>query len=264
MKKLRKECLRVAALGGDSNLQSNFSALDIMWVLYDQVINCNRNNYKSEDRDYFILSKGQASLGLYVILAEKGILDKKELNSFCKYDSKYGMQADRTKFDGGIEISPGSLGHGFPIAVGVAMASKLKGRTNRVFTLVGDGEFNEGTMWEAALMAGSKKLDNLCVIIDDNNSIGSMLNMGNMEQKLIAFGFEVLRIDGHEHREIFLALSKVALEKPLAVIAHTVRGYGSKTMMTEDKWFHRAPNYEELALLLREVDGFEKTDVSYD
>lgn len=261
VKELRKECLRISSLGGDGNLQSNFSALDIMWVLYDQVINCNKNNFKNKDRDYFILSKGQATLALYVILAEKRILEKKELESFCKYDSRFGMQADRTKFNGGVEISTGSLGHGFPMAVGVAMANKIKGSASRVFTLVGDGEFNEGTMWEAALLAGFKKLDNLCIVIDDNNSIGSMLDMGDMEQKLTAFGFDVLQIDGHNHKDIFTALSRVHSEKPMAVIAHTIRGYGSETIMTDNKWFHRAPNSEELSILLEEVDRFEKANV---
>jgi transketolase len=232
-----------------------------MWVLYDQVINCNKHNYKNEDRDFFILSKGQATLALYVILAEKGILEKEELKSFCKYDSRFGMQADRTKFDGGIEISAGSLGHGFPIAVGVALANKIKRSTSRVFTLVGDGEFNEGTMWEAALLAGFQKLDNLCVIIDDNKSIGSMINMGDMEQKLTAFGFDTLQIDGHNHMDLGVALSKVHFGKPLGVIAHTIRGYGSETMMSDNKWFHRAPNSEELSRLLEEVDCFEEANV---
>lgn len=260
IKKIRKDCLEISYLGRDGNLQSVFSALDIMWVLYDSVV------YKGEDKvkrnNTFVLSKGQASLGLYVILAEKGILSLDEVKTFCKFNSRFGMQIDRTKFNEiGIEISAGSLGHGFPIAVGMSMALKIQNSSDKVFVLVGDGEFNEGTMWESALLASAKKLDNLCIIIDDNNSIGKMLDMGDMKKKLEAFGFEVRKINGHSHNEILKALSEDHFNKPLAIIAKTIRGYGCESMMRDIKWFHRSPNLEELNILIEEVEKFEKTYV---
>lgn len=261
VKRLRAAALTAAYKGNDGNLQSVFSALDIMYVLYNDVLNCTPNNCTDLDRDYFILSKGQATLGLYCVLAQKGFISETELDTFCNIDSRLGMQADCTKFNGGIEISAGSLGHGFPMAVGVALAAKIQHSPSKIYTLVGDGEFNEGTMWEASLLAGYKKLDNLCVIIDDNDSIGSMLNMGDMCKKLETFGFKSIRINGHDHEQVKSALLSEHEGKPLAVIAKTRRGYGSRTMMNDSRWFHRAPNSEELASLLQEVVEFEKSDV---
>lgn len=258
-RKLRKKILEISCLGRDGNLQSVFSALDIMWVLYDAILDYNPKN--KEERDMFVLSKGQATLGLYVILAEKGVFSYDELNTFCKFDSRFAMQADKTKFDIGVEISAGSLGHGFPMAVGMAMANKIKGIDSKIFTLVGDGEFNEGTMWEAALLAGHKKLDNLCVIIDDNSSIGKMLNMGSMSGKLKEFGFVTVDIDGHNYSEIYNACLFKGESRPLAIIARTVRGYGSKTITNDASWFHRAPDKRQLVELLKEVDTFERADV---
>lgn len=261
MKELRKRVLTVSHYGKDGNLQSVFSALDLIWVLYDKILNCTNKNCLDNDRDFFILSKGQATLGLYAVLEKKGFFKKGEIESFCKIDSRFGMQADRTKFQGGIEISAGSLGHGMPMAVGVALASKISHSPSQVYTLVGDGEFNEGNMWEAALLAGAKKLNNFCVVIDDNDSIGTMLDMGNMEQKLTAFGFKVVTINGHDHNQIEKAYRTSHKNEPLAIIAKTKRGYGSNTMMTNSKWFHRAPNNKELLDLLKEVDNFEICDV---
>jgi len=258
-RKLRKKALETSFSGGEGNLQSVFSALDIMWVLYDRILNCNPRD--KDERDIFVLSKGQATLGLFVILAEKGVFSYDELNTFCKFDSRFGMQCDRTKFDIGVEISAGSLGHGFPMAVGMAMANKIKGINSRIFALTGDGEFNEGTMWEAALLAGHKKLVNLRLIIDDNDSIGKMLNMCDMSKKLEAFGFETIEIDGHSYSEIYGACLTKSKERPLAIIARTVRGYGSKTMMRDSSWFHKAPSERELEIMLGEVDSFEKANV---
>jgi transketolase len=259
LKNLRKKILEISFFGQDGNLQSVFSALEIMWVLYDKVINLSPENY--DERDLFVLSKGQATLGLFIILAENGIFSYDELNTFCKFDSRFSMQADKTKFEKGIENSAGSLGHGFPMAVGMAMANKIKGIKSKVITLVGDGEFNEGTMWEAAILAGHKKLDNLCLIIDDNSSIGKMVNMGDMAKKLNEFGFKTTTINGHDCFQIYDACTMKHDGAPHAIIAKTFRGYGCETMMNKSEWFHKAPNKKELEILLREVDSFEKANV---
>ena len=143
--------------------------------------------------------------------------------------------------------------------MGIAFANKIKKSSSQVYVLCGDGEFCEGTMWESALFASAKKLDNLFVLIDDNNSAGAMINMGDMQLKLEAFGFDVLVINGHNMKEIeqiIHELQELENGKPKAVIAKTVRGYGSRTMVEQDIWFHKSPNEKELQMLSREVDEF--------
>lgn len=262
-KELRKRILNVAYTGKDANLQSCFSSIEILYALYHGVMNWTPEDAKSPERDYFILSKGQSSLALSAVLEEKGLFEREELNTFCEFGSRFSMQLDRTKFsEGGIENSAGSLGHGFPMAVGLANATRIKGGRNRIYVLAGDGEMNEGTMWEACAFAGGHKLDNLTLIIDDNESIGRMLDLSPLKDKLEAFGFSVSEVDGHDVVKLKNVLSecKNTVGKPQAVIAHTIRGYGSKTLMSDNSWFHRSPDDEELEMLKKEVDDFEKSD----
>ncbi|WP_348983601.1 1-deoxy-D-xylulose-5-phosphate synthase N-terminal domain-containing protein [Desulfobaculum bizertense] len=206
-----------------------------------------------------MISKGQATLALYPVLIKKGLYDfetiYKEIGSFY---SRYCIQTDITKFDGGIENNAGSLGHGFPFATGIAYANKIKKSPSKVFTLVGDGEFCEGTMWESCLFASANKLDNLCVIIDDNDSVGSMIDFGGFKRKLEGFGFDFYEVDGHDMVELELVFKKAMVMngRPKAVLAKTVRGFGSQTMTENDIWFHKAPNVEELKSLSQEVDEF--------
>ncbi|MBR6013821.1 MAG: hypothetical protein IK062_08590 [Selenomonadaceae bacterium] len=262
LKELRKTCLKMSHAGKDGNLQSVFSSLEILYALYNGVMNWSPQIATSSERDYLIVSKGQATMGQYVVLSDLGLFSTDELMTFCNFDSRFGMQADRTKFpEGGIENSAGSLGHGFPMAVGVAMAHKIKGKTNNVYVLAGDGEMNEGTMWEAAIFATSKKLSKLCLIIDDNESISKMLSIGSLEKKLREFGFAVANCDGHNVNEIMTNIKSLQKEaemnqSPACLIAHTVRGYGCQTLMTDPSWFHRFPNDEELKNLTKEVDTF--------
>ena len=258
LRELRKTCLQMANAGRDGNLQSVFSSMEIMWTLYDRVMNWSVERALSPERDFFILSKGQATMGLTAILARKGLFSTDELMTFGRIDSRFSMQADRTKFpEGGIENSAGSLGHGFPIAVGLALAHKIREMSNRVYVMVGDGEMNEGTMWEAAILASSKRLDNLCMIIDDNDSIGRMIDMGSLSAKMTAFGFVTKSCDGHDVEALTEAFRRLKLpERPSCLIAKTQRGYGSRTLMTDRSWFHRAPDDRELEMLSAEVDAF--------
>lgn len=254
-KNLRKSILKIAFIGQDANLQSLFSSVEILRVLYDRIMNVTHEEETKRDR--FVLSKGQSTMALLALLAEKGILDSAELKTACQYDASVSMQADRTKLSC-METSAGSLGHGLPMAVGMAWGNKLKGSTGRVFVLAGDGEMNEGTMWEAILFAASEKLDNLTLIIDDNDSIGKMISMGDLAQKLSAFGFVTVTVDGHDEDALEQSLKTPHAREPLAVIAKTIRGYGSKTIMTDASWFHRAPNRKEFDELCAEVDHFDK------
>lgn len=255
-RRLRKSILHTAHAGQDANLQSVFSSVEILRVLYDRVLRISPEMVRAEDRDRFVLSKGQSTMGLLALLSEKGYIPKEELLTACRYDSRISMQADRTKLPC-VEVSAGSLGHGFPIAAGIAWANQIANRTGRVYVLAGDGEMNEGTMWEAAIFAASEKLDNLTLIIDDNESIRDMIHMGKLDLKLSAFGFQCVEVDGHDENALEYAIRTKHPGVPLAVIAKTKRGYGSRTLMEDRSWFHRAPSDEELKLLLREVEQYE-------
>lgn len=258
-KKLRKEALYLSHRCQDGNLQSVFSCMEIVWTLYDSVMKWSVEDALSEERDFFIISKGQATLALYPVLIEKGFFSMEEVaEDIGGFHSRYCIQTDLTKFQGGIENNAGSLGHGLPFATGIAMANKVKHSSSRVFVLTGDGEFCEGTMWESCLVAGSKHLDNLCVIVDNNDSVGAMVDMGDMAQKLQAFGFDVFSVDGHDPRALRQIFTTCGEQDghPKAVIAKTVRGYGSSTMTEQDIWFHKAPDAEELKKLIKEVEEF--------
>ncbi len=253
-KELRIKSLELVKKCGDGNPQSIFSCIDIVWVLYDKIMNWSPKTAEDYDRDLFVISKGQATVALFSVLYKKGYYTDEELDTIGQFDSKFCIQADVTKFDGGIENSAGSLGHGFPMAAGMALANKIKKSPSKVYALVGDGEFFEGTMWETCLFAAGKKLDNLCLIVDDNDSAGSMIDMGSLNDKLSSFGFDVFSVDGHNLKELEGVLSKSPEKgKPMAVIAKTVRGIGSKTMMENDIWFHKAPSDEELKQLVGEI-----------
>ncbi len=248
LKWLRKEMLRVSSIGRDGNLQSCFSSLEILWVLYNDIL-------KMDRQDAFVLSKGQSNLALMVVLAEMGLIGREELEGFCQFDSRISMQADRTKFNGLVSYSAGSLGHGFPVAVGMAWAAKIQHNEKHIYVLAGDGEMNEGTMWEAALFAASSKLNNLTLIIDDNESISRMLDMGDLREKLSAFGFVAESVDGHDLNALKATISRCA-DAPIAIIAKTKRGYGCKSLMEDNSWFHRYPRPEELTRLYEEVEAF--------
>lgn len=256
LKSIRKDILESSYRGKDGNLQSCFSSVEIIWALYDRILHLSPETVLKSTHNRFILSKGQSNLALMTVLAHKGFLPIDELQSFCQLKSRIAMQADRTKFNGFVENSAGSLGHGFPIAVGMAWAAKIKQSSEQVFVLAGDGEMNEGSMWEAMIFAASEKLDNLTLIIDDNDSISKMINMGNMKEKLNAFGFNVEVVNGHSVNELCTAIEKKGSGSPKAVIAKTKRGYGSNTLMEDPSWFHRWPNKEELKELQAEVDEF--------
>jgi len=257
-KTLRKHALCLSHKCKDGNLQSVFSCLDIVWTLYDKIMNWSPEKAQDDDRDFFIISKGQATLALYPVLIEKGYFKMEEIApEIGQFDSRYCIQTDLTKFSGGIENNAGSLGHGLPFAAGIAVANKIKKSPSEVYVLCGDGEFCEGTMWETCIFASAKKLDNLTVIIDDNNSVGAMVDMGDMKKKLEAFNFDVEIADGHNTDELETAFKNLKVRKngrPKAVIAKTVRGYGSKTMTENDIWFHKSPDEEELNQLTAEVE----------
>lgn len=204
------------ATGDEKHDSSAHSTLDVLWVLYDRILRHDPRNPRSEGRDRFILSKGHGPVAFYAILADKGFFPPSALASFERWDGFLGGHPDRNQVPG-VEVSTGSLGHGLPMAIGVALGVKAKQSDRRVFALVGDGECNEGSMWEAILLAGHLKLSNLTCILIDNHS--STLQLGNMAAKFTAAGWLATTINGRDHDQIYAALSQADPERPTAVIA---------------------------------------------
>ncbi len=252
IKKLKIEIVDLAMSAGEGHIPSAFSILDILWVLYDKVLHYDPKNPKEETRDRFILSKGQAALGLYAVLAEKGFFSKQELSDYCQYQSKFGGHPDRNKVLG-VEASTGSLGHGLPMAIGMALALKIKNNPAKVYCLIGDGEANEGSIWEAALLASNHKLDNLCCIVDYNHSTDRALLVGDISDKFRSFGWDVVALDGHNHEQLFKAFKTASNGQPKAVIANTIKGRGVKFMENNPAWHHKAPSREEYAQIMEEL-----------
>ena len=233
------------------HIGSAFSILEIVRVLYDEILRYDSKNPKWEDRDRFILSKGHGCLGLYVIMAEKGFFPKEELFRFSTASGILGGHPEHITVPG-IEASTGSLGHGFSIAVGMALAAKIDRKSWRTFTLVGDGECNEGSVWEAALSAAKLKLSSLTVIVDYNkmqcySSTAEVLNLEPLADKWRSFGFEVREMDGHNLAEVqkTLRAAPFSKTKPSVVIAHTVKGKGIPDIENNPVWHHRAKTTEE-------------------
>lgn len=257
-RQLRKDSLLLSKMCQDGNLQSVFSCMEIVWTLYDRIMNWSPETAQDPDRDFFIISKGQATLALFPVLIQKGLFSLEDLQGIGTFNSRFSIQTDVTKFGGGVENSAGSLGHGFPFATGIATANKITRSPSNVYALVGDGELCEGTMWESCLWAADRKLDNLFMIVDDNHSVGALVDMGAIGEKLTAFGFDVYETPGHDLAALEKTFRSATKKngKPKAIIAKTVRGYGSKTMTEHDIWFHKSPDEEEYKMLCNEVDLF--------
>jgi transketolase len=208
--------LLTCSLGDEKHDPSTHSTLDVLWVLYDRVLRYDPQRPRWEGRDRFVLSKGHGCRAYYTILAEKGFFPVSELRTFLQYDSMLGAHPDRNKVPG-VETSTGSLGHGLPMAVGIAMALRLKGSDRRVYVLIGDGESNEGSIWEAILQAGNRHLTNLTCIALNNHS--SSLDLGDLAAKFAAFGWAATTIDGRDHAQIYNALTHTDDRRPTAIVA---------------------------------------------
>jgi|SRR5579863_1689559 len=210
------EPLLLELLGDEKHDSSSYSTLDVLWVLYDRVMRYDARNPRSEERDRFVLSKGHGPVAYYAILADKGFFPHSELKKFMRWNGILGAHPDRNQVPG-VEISTGSLGHGLPMAVGMALALRLKKSDRRVFALIGDGECNEGSIWEAILLAGNRQLSNLTCIAINNHS--SSLELGDLAAKFAAFGWAAISIDGRDHTQIYDALMHVDETRPTAIVA---------------------------------------------
>ena len=241
VKELKKEILKLAHKTREGHIASSFSIMDILWVLYDKILDF--------DSDKFVLSKGHAALGLYTVLNEKGFITDEQLNNF---DVELGGHP-KLNPKLGIYASTGSLGHGLPICVGMAMARKINNVKGTIYCLVGDGESNEGTIYESLLLASQHKLDNLCLIVDNNKSIDNALSLGSFEQKAISFGWHVESIIGHNHCDLENTLN-MKVNKPKCIVTHTIKGYGIKRIQDDpQKWHHSFPTEQEYLEMLEEL-----------
>lgn len=249
---------------GSSHVGSNLSMAEILAVLYGKVLNVDPVNPNMENRDRLILSKGHACAGLYAVLAERGFFPKDWLESFYVEGAKLPGHAT-AKGIPGIEISTGSLGHGFPMATGMALAGKRDERPFRVFCILSDGECDEGSNWEAALFAPHHQLDNLVAIIDYNKiqSLGDVEDVLSLEpftDKWRAFGWNVIETDGHDVNALAHSLEGVpqVAGKPTCVIAHTVKGKGVSFMENNLLWHYRTPRGEEYEAAKAELAASRK------
>ena len=242
---LRAAIIRILETSRRGHLPSALSLVEILRVLYDDVMRYDAKRPKWVHRDRFILSKGHGCLALYLLLAEKGFFPKTELRKFCQKDGMLGGHPE-IKIPG-VEASTGSLGHGLSIGIGFALNAKYSKADYRTFVVVGDGETNEGSIWEAAMCAGKHKLDNLTVIIDynKNQSYDSTFHVQDLEpfaDKWRCFGFGVTEVDGHNVNDLKTAFSNLPVQhnKPSAVICHTIKGKGINYIENDLSWHHKS------------------------
>ena len=236
IKYLQYRICQLASDSGEGHVPSALSILDIVWVIYDKFININKVKKSFPDREQLILSKGHASLAQYVVLEKKGII--KKLDTYLSYNSNFGGHPDSNKVQG-IEASTGSLGHGMPIAAGIAYAKKLKKIKSKVYCIIGDGECNEGTIWETSLLASNYKLNNLICIVDKNKSTDRAIKIDDIKKKFLSFSWNVAIVDGHSHKNLIKVLKKKT-SKPLVIIANTIKGKGVKFMeRNQHEWHHK-------------------------
>jgi len=253
---IRRQALKMVHRAKASHIGSALSIVDILAVLYGEVMNFNVNDLKSRTRDRFILSKGHACVAVYGTLAEIGVFPKSLLETYGQ-DHSTLMNHISHKVPG-VEFSTGSLGHGLPFAVGKALSAQAGGELWRTFVLLSDGELDSGANWEAILFAAHHQLSNLVVIIDFNNlqsldTISATLGLEPLEDKFRSFGCHVKRINGHDHSEIYKALTYVPQKQPLVVIANTTKGKGVSFMENKVEWHYKNPNDDQLKQALEEL-----------
>lgn len=258
---IRKDIVSMICKSKSGHPGGSLSAVEILTALYFDQMNIDPTNPKMEDRDRFVLSKGHAAPALYATLAQRGYFDKEELNNLRQLGSMLQGHPDMKKVPG-VEMSTGSLGQGFSVACGMAMAAKLDNAPWNVYALLGDGEVQEGIIWEAAMSAAHYKLDNMIAFLDYNGlqidgEVESVMNINPIEDKFKTFGWNVITIDGHDFDQIFAALdmAKDTVDKPTMIIAKTIKGKGVSFMENQASWHGSAPSEEQLEQALSELGG---------
>lgn len=257
---IRKGILTAVHSAKSGHPGGSLSATDIMTYLYFEEMNIQPDDPKMENRDRFVLSKGHVAPALYATLAARGFFPAEDLKTLRKVGSYLQGHPDM-KGTPGVDMSSGSLGQGISVAAGMALSAKLSGETYRVYTLLGDGEIQEGQVWEAAMFAGFRKLDNLVVIVDNNNlqidgSVAEVCSPYPIDEKFKAFNFNVINIDAHDFEQIREAFAQAREVKgqPTAIIAKSIKGKGVSFMEDQAKWHGSAPNDEQYAQAMKELE----------
>lgn len=250
---LRQDCVDIIMAGGGGHIGGDMSVIDALMVLYENHLRITPETVDDPDRDRFVLSKGHAMEAYYAVLCHEGFLDLDDVKArFSKFKSPYIGHPNNKLC--GIEMNSGSLGHGLPVAVGMALAAKMDGRNYRTYVFMGDGELAEGSVWEGAMSGGNFELDNLCALVDRNRlqisgSTEDVMKQDSQEDRWAAFGWNVLSIPGNDIRALDAAfsLAEETKGKPTVIIANTTKGFGSPVMENKASWHHHLPNAEEYA-----------------
>lgn len=259
--KIRKHTLAMIRIGKSSHVGSNLSMADIISVLYGNIMKFDISNPEWEMRDRLVVSKGHAAASIYAVLAECGFFNLLKLNTYYQDGSDLSGHVTK-KNNPGIEFSTGSLGHGLPVAVGMAKSAQIKKEAHRIFCLLSDGECDEGSNWEAILFASHHKLSKLTVIVDYNkiqslSTVEETLELEPFADKWRSFGWNVSEVDGHDHKKLKIALQDqtVAEKKPLCILAHTIKGKGVSFMENSVLWHYRTPQGEEYDSAMHELNN---------
>jgi transketolase len=260
-RQIRRTIVKILEASRRGHVGSSFSLIEILRVLYDDVLRYDSQNPKWSERDRCILSKGHGCLALYALLAEKGFFPESELWKFCQSDGILGGHPEARKVPG-VEASTGSLGHGLSIGIGFALNARYEKANYRTFVILGDGESNEGSIWEAAMCAGKHKLSNLTVLVDYNKhqSYGTTYEVQDLEplaDKWRAFGFAATEVDGHSVEELRSVLLNLPLQpdRPTAIICHTIKGKGIPFAENNLKWHHKNKvSDQEIQLMLAALE----------
>lgn len=255
-KQIRRRDLQAVFEAGAGHIGGEMSVIDILTALYFRVLNVDPAEPRKPDRDRFVLSKGHTACALYVTLAKRGFLPEEEISTFLKPHSRLNGHPNRNKVPG-VETNTGPLGHGLPVAVGMAKAAKLLGAKWRTYVVTGDGEMQEGSNWEAIMAAAQFGLDNLTLVIDHNRfqqgaALSDTNDLAPLRPKLEAFGWEVSEINGNAMGEIVPALEHRG-DRPHCVVAHTNKGQGISFMQDRVDWHHKVPNAEQYAIAMAEL-----------
>lgn len=259
---LRKDVIEIICAGKAGHIGGDMSVIDTLITLYFKQMNISPENADDPDRDLFVMSKGHSVEALYAVLAKKGFFTLEEvLEKFSKFGSKF-IGHPNNKLPG-IEMNSGSLGHGLPVCVGMALAGKMNNKSYRVYTVMGDGELAEGSVWEGAMAASHYKLDNLCAVVDRNRlqisgSTEDVMHHDDLHERFRSFGWNVIDVeDGNSIDQLNAAFeeAKTVKGKPTVLIANTVKGCGSPVMENKAGWHHHVPNEEEYTQIMKDLEA---------
>ncbi|MGN0971222.1 MAG: transketolase [Aristaeellaceae bacterium] len=261
---LRQDVVNMVMAGQAGHIGGDMSVMETLVAIYFHAMNISPENQNDPDRDMFVMSKGHCVESLYAVLAAKGFFPIEQvIREFSRFGSRF-IGHPNNKLPG-IEMNSGSLGHGLPVAVGMALAQRMDKRASRTYVVMGDGELGEGSVWEGAMAAGHYRLGNLCAVVDRNRlqisgATEEVMHQDSVEERFAAFGWNVYSVDGNSIREMTAALdaAKTVVDKPTLIVANTVKGCGSAVMENKASWHHHVPSQEEYEQIMADLKAREE------